>query len=349
MRSSKGELLGSGYFNRNASLAGRMLSFGEESGLSSLKRHLAEAVALRVQLFDATQTNAFRLVNGEGDGIPGLIVDQYNDVLVLQSGTLGIDTLKSIIIEELKKLVNPRAIYERSLLGSRKEEGLAEASGILFGEVPQSLTIKENNLQYEVSVVEGQKTGFFLDQREMRSLVRGHSRGLKVLNCFSYSGAFSVSALAGGASQVVSVDVSKTALAEGDRNVELNGLSKGTHRSICEDVFKFLREGNELYDLIILDPPAFAKKKAQVVQAAKGYNDINRVAMNRLRPGGILVTCSCSHFIEKDLFRKILFSAARDAHKDARIIQEHRLAFDHPISVYHPEGEYLKSAVLVVS
>jgi 23S rRNA (cytosine1962-C5)-methyltransferase len=348
VKSAGGELLGSGYFNRRSSIIGRMIAWGDADPLTSVRQNFMNALAFRGGVFDEARTNAYRLINGEGDGIPGLIVDRYADLIVLQVGTLGIERLKNIILEEISTRVKPKAIYEKSLLPSRKDEGLEEFAGALRGEIPSEVSVRENGLLFSVSPEHSQKTGLFLDQREMRSLVGNIARNRSVLNCFSYTGGFSVYAAAGGAASVTSVDISKDAIEGAKRNFSLNGLENIKHTAVSADVFEYLRSVTEEFDLIILDPPAFAKRKDHINQAAKGYNDINRVAMQKIKKGGILVTCSCSHFMEPALFQKIIFSAARDAGKFARIVDRHHQAWDHPISVFHPEGEYLKSLVVQV-
>ena len=348
VHSSTGEFLALGYFNKRSSLTGRIISFAKGSPEEIVKSLVRRSIEVRKGFFNESVTNAYRLINGEGDGLPGLIVDKYRDVLVLQCGTLGIELLKPTIVEELKKILSPKAIFEKSKLPSRKEEGLEDREELLFGEEIPDVEILENGNKFVVAFHDSQKTGFFLDQREMRSLVGTLSKGRGVLNCFSYTGGFSVYAAKGGATRTVSVDISDGATALAKNNLALNGFEGKSHECYAADVFDYLRQSAKGFDLIILDPPAFAKKKDHVSQAAKGYNEINRVALQNLAPGGILVTCSCSHFMEEELFQKILFSAARDAGKNVRIIHRHRQAFDHPISVYHPEGEYLKSLVLLV-
>ncbi len=348
IHSSKGEFLALGYFNKRSSIIGRILSFSKGSPEEIVRGLVRKAIAARKGFFSEAVTNAYRLINGEGDGLPGLIVDKYRDVVVVQCGTLGMELLKPVVIDELGKILSPRAIYEKSKLPSRKEEGLEDREALLSGEDVGEVEVVENGHKFLVSLHDSQKTGFFLDQREMRALVGTLSKGRSVLNCFSYTGGFSVYAAKGGASRTVSVDISESATTLAKENLSRNGFEGEPHKCVAADVFDFLRSSSKGFDLIILDPPAFAKKKDHVSQAAKGYNDINRVALQNIAPGGILVTCSCSHFMEEELFQKILFSAARDAGKNVRIIHRHRQAFDHPISVYHPEGEYLKSLVLLV-
>ena len=334
--SDAGQFLGNAYFNTRASIVGRRLE--------DLPRAIERAVAFRQTLF-GQETTAYRLINGEGDFIPGLIVDKYGDYLVLQVGTLGIERLKNEIVEQLQRFLNPKAIYEKSTLPSRKEEGLKEAQGWLFGEKSDDVIVFENGLQFKISLTEGQKTGFFLDQRNMRQKVRTLSKDKRVLNCFSYTGGFSVYASAGGARQVDSVDISDKAIALAQENLALNNFSG---ECIVADVFTFLREKPLDYDIVILDPPAFAKRQKDVVQACRGYKDINRLAMQKMPPNSTLITCSCSHFVDDKLFQMVVFQAACEAKRSVQIVGHHLLAEDHPINLAHPEGGYLKSLILHV-
>jgi 23S rRNA (cytosine1962-C5)-methyltransferase len=345
VESSQGVLLGHAYFNKASSIIGRMIAFGDEEPLEALSRLIKNAILFRKSLFDG-KTTAYRLINGEGDSLPGLIVDVYGDVLVLQISTLGMDKLKSHVLKTLQEELRPQAILEKSLLPSRKEEGMAPFQGMLFGKIPEPLIVLEKGLQFQVDPEKGQKTGFFLDQREMRSYVRTISKGKRVLNVFAYTGGFTVYAFAGGASSVDSVDISKEAIEMARENSSLNGFKGNFY---AEDAFKFLRSSSLDYDLVILDPPAFAKRAKDVVQACRGYKDINRVALQKMPPGSTLITCSCSHFIDEKLFQQVLFQAAAEAKRSLRIMGKHQLASDHPINLFHPEGSYLKSLVLYLS
>ncbi|MBN2207067.1 MAG: class I SAM-dependent rRNA methyltransferase [Candidatus Aminicenantes bacterium] len=348
VRSEDGEILGHAYVNRRCSILARMVSFGAEPPLDALRRNLDGAWALRSGLVAGT-SDAFRVVHGEGDGLPGLVVDKYADVCVIQVTTLGMERLKPVVLERLRGLLKPRVLYEKSSSPARREEGLADAEGALEGTLDGPVEIVENGRRFLVDIERGQKTGFFLDQREMRELVVRLSPGRRVLNAFSYTGGFSVCALAGGALRVDAVDTSEAALALARRSVRLNGLEESKAGFEAADVFGVLRRKTLDYDFIILDPPAFAKKKTDVVPACRGYKDINRLAMLRLPPGGLLLTFSCSHFVDEALFRRVLFQAAREADRTVRILQKHRMAFDHPLNVYHPESEYLKGFLLHVA
>lgn len=347
---SNGDLLGEAYFNKKSGIIGRMVSFGLKSSLDALSENIDSAIAMRKRFFDHSHTTGYRLINAEGDGIPGLVVDRYSDVLVMQIGTMGANKLKPWFVQQLVERLKPRTIYEKSVLPARKEEGLREdVQGILYGEEVDTVTFKENGLIYETSLRKSQKTGFFLDHREMRLWVQQLAKGLKVLNAFSYSGGFSISALAGGAKEVDFVDISAEALKWAKKNVELNGFTVKPESYICADVFEFLRE-RELsqYGLVILDPPAFAKRKKDVVAACRGYKDINRLAIQKMPPNSILLTCSCSHHVDETLFRQVIFQAAAEAKRRVRIVGSHRLAMDHPINIFHPESDYLKSLVLYI-
>lgn len=344
-----GSLLGWGYFNRQAKIIGRMLSFDDTSPKAAIRNHLASAVAMRHQFFKEGHTTAYRLVNGEGDLLPGLIVDKYNDVLVIQISTLGMDLLRTYIVELLVELLQPRCIYEKSHLPSRKEEGLKDTQGILYGEMPVGdIEVLENGLRFFVSITEGQKTGFFLDHRQMREFVRAYAKGRRVLNCFAYTGGFSIYAASGGALCVDSVDISKSAMDSAEKNMKLNGLHTPSQQFITADAFQFIRENPIDYDLVILDPPAFAKRQKDVVAACRGYKDINRITLQKMPKHSILLTSSCSYHVDENLFQTVVFQAAVEAKRTVKIIGRHRMAADHPINICHPESDYLKSLILYV-
>lgn len=348
VRDARGELLGHGYFNRRSSITGRMIAFGDEPPEDAVRRAIERALAMRARFFDPAATNARRLVNAEGDGLPGLIADLYDDVLVLQVATLGMDRLKPLVLDVLRGALKPRSVLERSDLPARREEGLPETEGLLAGEPVDRVRILENGISFWVGLAGGQKTGFYLDQRESRRLVRDSAAGRRLLNAFAYTGSFSVCALLGGAVQADSVDTSASALALARDNFELNGLPSEAGVFFNKDVFEFLREPALDHDFIILDPPAFAKKRTDVVAACRGYKDINRLALQRVRVPGLVLTFSCSHFVDEGLFQQVVFQAAHEAGRRVRILQKHRQAFDHPVNVYHPETAYLKGFLLYV-
>jgi 23S rRNA (cytosine1962-C5)-methyltransferase len=347
--SHEGAPLGYAYFNRNCSIIGRMVSFGPGDPFTALRKNVRRAIALRNELFgEGKETSAYRLINAEGDGIPGLIVDRYDTTLVIQIATLGMEKLRGFIVETLVEELDPASIYEKSNLPSRREEGLADRAGFLCGAQVEKVFIRENGFDFLVDIAESQKTGLYLDQREMRRLTGTLAAGRRVLNCFSYAGGFSVHALLGGASRVDSVDTSGPALEMAKQNFRINGLSPEEHGFIEADVFAFLRGPMSDYDLIILDPPAFAKRKADVPRAGRGYKDINRLALQKISAGGYVLTFSCSHFVDERLFQQIVFEAAVEASRNVRILQRHRQAPDHPVNVFHPETEYLKGLLLYV-
>jgi 23S rRNA (cytosine1962-C5)-methyltransferase len=346
--SSNSELLGHAYFNKSQSLCGRILSFGVKDPMEELYSNIEKALMLRRSLLDLAQTNAYRLINGEGDGLPGLIVDQYDQYLVIQSGTLGMDHLLPKITAYLASKKLWKGIFEKSTGSSRKEEKLPEKIGALWGEDQESFVIQEHGLFFEVNWRKGQKTGFFLDQREMRQLVKSLSKDKKVLNCFSYSGGFSMYALAGQAEFVHSVDISEQAIAWCERNCELNHFSKDCYTHQACDAFEFLNQHKLDYDLIILDPPAFAKKKQDIPKASRGYREINSQVLKKMPPKSLLLTSSCSYYMEESLFQTIIFQAAKAAKRQVQILSKHLMGIDHPINIYHPEINYLKSYLLYV-
>jgi 23S rRNA (cytosine1962-C5)-methyltransferase len=343
--SSRDEFVGYAMLNRKAYISARSISFEEGDPLAVMKRNIEQAIAMRKELMQKEDTNAIRLINAEGDGIPGLIVDQYNDVLAVQFTTLGMDLQKEWVIDVLEKMIKPKAIFEKSSGSARKKEGLPDREGWLKGTAKEPIEIRERGITFLISLTGSQKTGLFLDQREMRSLVRSYSEGKTVLDCCSYVGGFSVSALLGGAKAADAVDYDKAAIERAKEHVKVNKIDPSIFGSYAEDVFQFLRRKPipRPYDFIILDPPAFAKRSSDLEQARRAYTDLNRMALELLAPGGLLLTCSCSYQVDEQLFQTILFHAARQAKKSVKILQKHRHAVDHPINLYHPEVDYLKS------
>ncbi|MEW6650712.1 MAG: class I SAM-dependent rRNA methyltransferase, partial [Chloroflexota bacterium] len=300
-------------------------------------------------LFNQSQNTAMRLIHAESDGLPGLIVDRYADWLVAQFLSAGVERRKAEIVDALIKISGIRNIYERSDVDVRALEGLPEVSGLLFGEEPpREIEIVENGLRFLVDIRGGHKTGFYLDQRDNRAAVGQYAKERRVLNCFSYTGGFAVYCLAGGAAQVISIDSSPDVLEIGRRNLQLNQLPAEKADWICADVFqelRALRDRNERFDLIILDPPKFAPTIGQVQAAARGYKDINLLAFKLLNPGGMLATFSCSGGVERTLFQKIVADAALDAGVHAQVIAHLSQAADHPVALNFPEGEYLKGLI----
>lgn len=348
--SAGGELLGNGYFNKKTSICGRMINFSNEDPLISIKKNIQEAIKLRDSIFYEPKTNCFRLINGEGDLIPGLVVDRYADVLVIQINTTGIDKIKDFIlktlVEELKDKIS--CVYEKSVSSARKQDGLQATKGFLYGKEKQKVQVLENNIKFSVDIVNGQKTGLFLDMRNMRSLIKEVSKNKTVLNCFGYSGGFSLYALSGGAKNVVTVDISKEATASAIENFEINGFDHSKNKIITADVFDYLKTDSLNYDIIILDPPAFAKKKSDIHNAQKGYKEINKAALAKMPSGSLLLTCSCSYYIDEEMFERILSSAAKETGKTLKIISKHKLAQDHVINPCHKEFNYLKSLLIYV-
>ncbi len=346
--SGKGQFLGQGFFNKRTSISVRFLSFTDEPINNDFwVRKISQAIDLRRQIIDPATTNAYRLIHSEGDFLPGLVVDKYADYLSLQVSSAGMEKEKEVIIKILCEILKPVGIYERSDMISRKIEGLSPATGVVFGEVPDLVEIKENGLKFLVDLKQGQKTGLFLDQRDSRAKVGKYSAGKKVLNCFSYTGGFSVYAAANQAKQTLSIELSADALKLTQDNFKLNNLSLENNKLLQADVFDALRDlrkaEQEKFDLIILDPPAFTKNAESVKTAARGYKDINFQALHLASPNSLFVTCSCSQYIDQMLFQKIVHDAARDAQRQLQILEIWGQAADHPVSIAHPEGRYLKS------
>jgi 23S rRNA (cytosine1962-C5)-methyltransferase len=350
VRAHDGSFLCYATLNTKAYISARAIAFEEGDPLAVLKRHMANAIAMRKEFFAKEDTTGFRLINAEGDSVPGLIVDQYGDVLVLQITTLGMERMRDWVLETLEELCKPRAIFEKSTGAARKKEGLDPREGWAKGQAEPVIPITERGLKYLIQLEGSQKTGLFLDQREMRSLVRSLAQDRTVLDCCSYVGGFSLSALAGGAKFADAVDYDSAALERAAEHMKINGYDDGRFSSTAVDVFHFLRSKPypHEYDFIILDPPAFAKRSSDLSQAQHAYTDLNRLALQSLPSGSLLLTCSCSYQITPELFQTIVFHAARQAKRDVRIIQRHRQAFDHPVNLYHPEVDYLKSMLLWV-
>ena len=342
-----GEHLGHAYFNRRCALTARMVNFDRTPPIESIRLRLKEAVSLRRKLLQHL-TNAWRVINAEGDEIPGLILDRYADLCVMQIGTLGMDRLRDRLVDMIGEACGAVALYERSGSPSRRQEGLTPREAWLVGSPRETVDFIENGLSFRIRTSESQKTGFFLDQRAMRAWVRDFARDRRVLDCFSYEGGFAVAALGGGAVSVDLVDSSRAALEQARENVALNGFPAHTAEYLTEDAFGFLRSCRNEYDMVTLDPPAFAKRKADVVKACRGYKDINRLALRTLRPGGLLFTFSCSYHVDTNLFQTVVFQAASEADRRVRILGRHRQAPDHPTNIFHPETEYLKGLVLYV-
>jgi 23S rRNA (cytosine1962-C5)-methyltransferase len=351
VRSAGGKRLGWGYFNPASQIRVRMLVWGDNPpGEQWWRTQIKRSVALRAPLLRDGNTNAIRLVNAESDGVPGLVVDRYGEWLVLQALTLGIDRRKEWLAGLLQEITNARGIWERSDEPVRRFEGLEETSGLMAGETPPTqVVVLENEYHFLVNLATGHKTGFYLDQRENRALLGSRAINKRVLNCFAYTGAFSIYAASAGATHVMSVESSHTALELAIENYRLNALNPETHDFIVADVFQLLRDfqrEGRTFDLIVLDPPKFAHSKRDIEPACRGYKDINLHALRLLSPGGLLFTFSCSGLVDATLFQKVLFGAALDAGVEAQILQPLFQAWDHPVSLSFPEGAYLKGFVL---
>ena len=352
--SHDGKWLCRGAYSADSQIRVRAWTFNEKEQIDQafFTRRIQRAWSVRQDMYDLNQTNGLRIIAAESDGLPGVTIDLYADVLVCQLLSAGADANREFIVEALKQIFPDISIYERSDVDVRKKEGLKPVTGWLHlpresGEV----VILENGMKILVDVVNGHKTGFYLDQRDSRAAAGRLAKGKTVLNCFSYTGTFALSCLKGGAAHVTNVDMSDLALKTAERNLALNNMELDKSNNVKQDVFKLLREYKEqgkLFDMVILDPPKFADSKAQLMQAARGYKDINRVAMQLVKPGGLLLTFSCSGLMDEMLFQKIVADAALDANKDCLFIEKLSQSSDHPIASFYPEGHYLKGLVCKV-
>jgi 23S rRNA (cytosine1962-C5)-methyltransferase len=338
-----------GLLNVKSQIRVRVVTWKKESiDRAFFSRRLSQALSARERYLSAT-TNAYRLINGEGDFLPGLIVDRYDDFLVCQFFTAGMEMFKADIVEALNELVDVKGISERSEGKVRAEEGLEPAVGGLAGEIPpDTISILENGNKFVVDIKRGQKTGFFLDQRDNRAFLSTLARGQRMLNCFSYSGAFSVYGFDGGAQSVITLDSSRPALELAERNLALNGFDRAEGELLKGDAFTYLKESDSNFDLIVLDPPSLAPRRSDINAATGAYKFLNLHALKRLEPGGILLTFSCSQHLTADLFQKVVFGAAVDAGRKVTILRKLGHPMDHPVSLHHPEGEYLKGLALRV-
>lgn len=344
----RGQVLASGLYSPNSQIRLRALTFGEPLTADWLRERLLRSFALRAPLLDGA-TSALRLVNSEGDGLSGITIDQYDDALAMELSCAGADRLRELILEVARAAKAPRTIVIKNDLPARRLEKLP-LDDELVGEERSHVEVLENGRRFRVEFRGAQKTGFFLDQRENRAIAGAFAFGRNVLNVFSYSGGFGVCAAAAGAVSVEEVDVSLPAIDLARENHRLNPSTAGVS-FVVADAFDYLRhlvrEGRR-FDLVICDPPAFAKSRGEVDRAARGYKDINLQAFKLVAPGGHLMTFSCSGHVGLDLFQKIIFSAALDAHRDAAIVKHLGAGIDHPVSIYCPEGEYLKGLMLRV-
>jgi 23S rRNA (cytosine1962-C5)-methyltransferase len=354
VRDATGNFLAWAACNPDSQITARVWSFSETEEIDAefFRKRITNSLAARNESSLAGNSNGMRLIHAESDGLPGLIVDRYGDVLVMQVGSAGAECWRDTIADVLQELCKPICIYERSDSDSRALEGLELRIGALRGALPDNVEVIENGLRFNVDVAAGQKTGFYLDQRDNRALTETLSRDKDVLNCFCYTGGFSLYALRGGAKSVLSIDASGDALRIASENLARNRLDASRAEWVEADVFqalRTLRDQGRKFDLIILDPPKFAPTAAFAEKAARGYKDINLLAFKLLRPGGLLCTYSCSGGISADLFQKIIAGAALDAGVDAQIVHHLHASADHPVLLSFPEGEYLKGLVLRVA
>ena len=334
------------------SIAVRILSFEQrEANYDFWKEKIQQAYDMRkaIGLAGNESTNAYRLVHAEGDGLPGLIIDYYNGTAVVQMHTVGMYLIQDTILQILKEVYGDelKAVYNKSEGTLPYKADVEPENGYVFGHTTEKVAV-ENGLKFHVDWEKGQKTGFFVDQRDNRALLQQYCKGRDVLNMFCYTGGFSFYAMRGGANLVHSVDSSERAIQITNDNVELNFPGDKRHESFALDAFKYLANIKDKYDLIVLDPPAFAKHHNVLKNALQGYRRLNAKAFEQIRPGGILFTFSCSQVVSKDQFRTMVFAAAAKAGRQVRILHQMTQPADHPVSIYHPEGEYLKGLVLYV-
>ena len=348
---SKKEFIACGHF-QIGSIAVRVLSFRqEEIGHDFWKHRLEVALDLRrsLNLVDNPENNTYRLVHGEGDNLPGLIIDVYGQTAVMQAHSVGMHVHRMDIAEALSEVMGDivKHIYYKSETTLPFKADLGPENGFIKGGSPENVAL-ENGLKFHVDWLKGQKTGFFVDQRENRHLLERYSKGRNVLNMFCYTGGFSFYAMRVGANLVQSVDISAKAIDLTNQNVELNFPGDERHQAFAEDAFKYLDRRGDQYDLIILDPPAFAKHRDALRNTLRGYSKLNAKAFEKIKPGGILFTFSCSQVVDKKDFRNAVFTAAAQSGRSVRILHQLTQPGDHPVNIYHPEGEYLKGLVLYV-
>lgn len=349
VHSAAGEFLGRGYVNPRCAIVVRLLTRVDEPIDAAFVQHrIARALELRRGVVPP-DTDSYRLLNGEGDFLPGTIADVYASTIVLQCLTAGAAKLKPLLVDALRAALAPHVIYERSSGNVRREEGLPPEERALFGEEPQEpVLIREHGMRFFVDVRGGQKTGFFLDQRDNRALARTLASGRAVLNAFAFTGAFAIYAAAGGASRVTSVESSPRVLELARRNWMANDLAASAGETAEADVFRYLREVDRSFELLILDPPALVKRRQELARGTRAYKDLHLWAFRRAAAGAYIITFSCSQHVSAELFWKIVHGAAVDARRDVQVLQHLGPGADHPVSLGHPEGEYLKGLLLRV-
>ena len=343
----RGKFIGRGFYNPASQISLRILTRNDEAcDRAFFERRVRDAWEYREKLCDPMSC---RLIYSESDFLPGLVVDKFADVLVLQSLSLGIERVKDMLCDILMEVVEPSGIYERSDVPVRRLEGLEQTTGLLRGQVPDVVEMRENGIRFLVDVKHGQKTGFFLDQKQNRAAIAPLCPGARVLDCFCHNGSFSLHAAKYGASDVLGVDISEEALEVARENAKLNGFENVRFEAHnCFDLLRELTDGGEQYDLVILDPPAFTKNKAAVQSALRGYKEINLRGLKLTRPGGFLVTCSCSQHVLPEMFQDMINQAARDAKKRIRLVEYRTQGYDHPILPQSVETKYLKAMILQV-
>ncbi len=350
VRAAGGEYLATAYVNKRSQIQARIVTWDANDVIDDAfwRERLVRALAWREQLQLSAETNAVRLVNAEADGLPGLVVDKYGDYLVMQCLTAGIDSRKQMLAALLVELLQPTAVIDRSDAPVRKKEGLPLTTDVLYGvAIPDEVVITENGLKFAVDLLNGHKTGFYLDQRDNRTVAcaRRYVADGDVLNVFAYTGGFGVYAAVNGARSVVHVDSSAESIALAQANMRRNGYHRRQDEYVVADAFQLLRDyrdSGRQFDTIILDPPKFAHSQRDVNRATRGYKDLNWLAFRLLRPGGILATFSCSGLVSADLFQKVVFGAVIDAGRDAQIVQTMTQSADHPVLLSFPESAYLK-------
>ncbi|TYR38378.1 class I SAM-dependent rRNA methyltransferase [Sphingobacterium phlebotomi] len=347
------EFIAYGVYNAHSRVAVRLLEWNQQYPIDEAwwRNRIRRAAELKIHLLTG-QNNTVRLIFAEADFLPGLIVDKFGDFLSVQIHSSGIEAVKTIIVDELVQLLKPKGIYERSDLNARQHEGLPDTNGLLYGDMPSEFVdVIENDIRYQINIIEGQKSGFYCDQRDNRSLTAQYVKGKRVLDCFCYSGGFTLNAFKAGASSVVSVDSSALAIETLHKNIGLNGFNPTMHRAIQADVNKYLRqlgEEGEKFDVIILDPPKYAPSRSALDKAARAYKDLNRRALLLLESDGLLATFSCSGAMDIDTFKQVVAWAALDAGKEIQFIRQFNQPEDHPVRASFPEGEYLKGLLVRV-
>jgi 23S rRNA (cytosine1962-C5)-methyltransferase len=352
--SANSDFLAYGYFNSQSRVAVRLLEWDENQIIDEAwyAQKINQAITSRAHLFKNKNTNTYRLIFSEADFLPGLIVDKYDDFLSVQILSSGIEKAKPIIIDLLVKALQPKGIFDRSDATARTHEGITAENGLLWGEAPATfIAVKENGIIYHINIAEGQKSGFYCDQRDNRNLLADYAEGKTVLDCFSYSGGFSLNAFKNGATVVTSVDSSALAIETLKQNIELNKFDSKNHIAIQSDVNKQLRafrEEGKKFDIVVLDPPKYAPSRSALDRAARAYKDLNRLGLLLLESGGLLATFSCSGAVDIETFKQIIAWAALDAGKEVQVIRQFSQPEDHPVRLSFPEGEYLKGLLVRV-